>query len=269
MKTLKEILESQSLLETYSIRNIKRIVESYSNLKIFQRKQVFPQKEWVPLHSCYDGYVSFIFKDNSEIFLKDVSNPDSIFSSQSSNSIYIEYPSISQPSRFRDFYRYNRYKTAIERSFINGEFISILEIKEEKEEKVSIFYIMPGAILYKDKIAVLIATKEPLYFNTGYFRKKGQVEMSSAYGIFISEEFKKDFPNFFQSLWKNVIIPMIKVESSVFFAKDSNEIEQYFYPRKYNLLRTSPRTYTQNVKNLEISQSFMDTFYHRLLEYFI
>ena len=91
----------------------------------------------------------------------------------------------------------------------------------------------------------MIATKEALSIieERADPEFKMPTDFSSLYGLFISRTFSKNFPNFFQNLWKRIAVPMIGLGCSVFMVEDRQEMNQYFFPRNQQFKNMMPHTY--------------------------
>jgi len=230
----------------------------FSNL---ERKEIYPQKNWIPLIYLFTEVTTIIRRDpmRKEMMIplhkQEISplNRESLVTK--SGSYFIEYPKI------RNYFPFlkttTRYFPTLYNSFLLGNETLKLIIKT-KEDQRKYFVIFPGVIFFGEEIVAMIATKEALSIveeriDPEHF--KMPTDFSSLYGLFISRTFSKDFPNFFQNLWKRIAVPMIGLGCSVFMVEEQQEMNQYFFPRSQQFKNMMPHIYKKKITEMVTSSS--------------
>ena len=231
-----------------------------------ERKEIYPQKNWIPLIYLFIDATTIIRRDptrdpmrkemripllNRDFHPSTMESPAIIKSS----SYFIEYPKIK--NYFPFLKSTTRYFPTLYNSFLLGSETLKLIIKT-KEDQRNHFVVFPGVIFFGEEIVAMIATKEALSIveeRTDPEHFKMPTDFSSLYGLFISRTFSKDFPNFFQNLWKRIAVPMIGLGCSVFMVEEQQEMNQYFFPRSQQFKNMMPHIYKKKITEMVTSSS--------------
>lgn len=230
----------------------------FSNL---ERKEIYPQKNWIPLIYLFTEVTTIIRRDPMRKEMKIPLHKQEIspWNRESlairSGSYFIEYPKIK--NYFPFLKTTTRYFPTLYNSFLLGSEPLKLIIKT-KEDQRKYFVIFPGVIFFGEEIVAMIATKEALSIveeriDPEHF--KMPTDFSSLYGLFISRTFSKDFPNFFQNLWKRIAVPLIGLGCSVFMVEEQQEMNQYFFPRSQQFKNMMPHIYKKKITEMDTSSS--------------
>lgn len=254
---LKSFMEKRRILEFLSSRTKK----SYGpfDFSSLERKEIYPQKNWIPLIYLFVEATTIIRRDpmKKEMMIPLNKQEISPLNRESlairSGSYFIEYPKI------RNYFPFlkttTRYFPTLYNSFLLGSDILKLVIRTKENQRKS-FVVFPGVIFFGEEIVAMIATKEALSIveeriDPEHF--KMPTDFSSLYGLFISRTFSKDFPNFFQNLWKRIAVPMIGLGCSVFMVEEQQEMNQYFFPRNQQFKNMMPHIYKKKITEMDTS----------------
>ena len=260
---LKSLIEEKRILGFLSSRT-KNLYGpfDFSNL---ERKEIYPQKNWIPLIYLFIDATTIIRRDlmRKEMRIPLLNRDFHPLTMKSpaitrSGSYFIEYPKIK--NYFPFLKTTTRYFPTLYNNFLLGSETLKLIVKT-KEDQRNTFVIFPGVIFFGEEIVAMVATKEAFSIveeRTDPEHFKMPTDFSSLYGLFISRTFSKDFPNFFQNLWKRIAVPMIGLGCSVFMVEEQQEMDQYFFPRSQQLKNMMPHTYKKKVT--EMVTSFSDPF---------
>ena len=258
---LKNLMEVRMILGGLS----SRIKKSYGpfDFSSLERKEIYPQKNWIPLIYLFVEATTIIRRDPTRkeimtIPLYKQEIPSSIWKSPAiikSDSYFIEYPKIK--NYFPFLKTTTRYFPTLYDNFLLGRETLKLIIKT-KEDQRNYFVVFPGVIFFGEEIVAMIATKEALSIveeriDPEHF--KMPTDFSSLYGLFISRTFSKNFPNFFQTLWKRIAVPMIGLGCSVFMVEEQQEMNQYFFPRDQQFKNMMPHIYKKKITEMDTSSS--------------
>lgn len=260
---LKNFIAEKKILEflPYRIKNSYTPFD-FNNL---ERKEIYPQKNWIPLFYLFVNTATIIRRDlmRKQMRIPLHKEEDHHLLKESPaiirpGSYFIEYPKIE--NSFSYFRTSTRYFPTLPNNFLGGLDISRLIVKT-KENQGKAFIIFPGVIFFGEEIVAMIATKEAFSIvgeqtDPEYF--KMPTDFSSLYGLFISRTLSKDFPNFFQNLWKRIAVPMIGLGCSVFMVEGQQEMDQYFFPRSQQFKNMMPYAYKKKVT--EMVTSSLDPF---------
>lgn len=260
IEELKSFVEERRILGFLSSRTKKTYGPfDFSSL---ERKEIYPQKNWIPLIYLFVDVTTIIRRDpmrkemrvhlhRQEISPSTRESPEII----KSGSYFIEYPKIK--NYFPFLKTTTRYFPTLYNNFLLGSETLKLIVKT-KEDQRKAFIIFPGVIFFGEEIVAMIATKEALSIveeRTDPEHFKMPTDFSSLYGLFISRTFSKDFPNFFQNLWKRIAVPMIGLGCSVFMVEEQQEMNQYFFPRNQQFKNMMPHTYKKKITEMDTSSS--------------
>lgn len=231
-----------------------------------ERKEIYPQKNWIPLIYLFVEATTIIRRDpigdgplRKEMMIplhkQEISPLNRESLAIKSGSYFIEYPKI------RNYFPFlkttTRYFPTLYDNFLLGRETLKLVIKTKENPRNS-FVVFPGVIFFGEEIVAMIATKEALSIveeriDPEHF--KMPTDFSSLYGLFISKTFSKNFPNFFQNLWKRIAVPMIGLGCSVFMVEEQQEMNQYFFPRNQQFKNMMPYTYKKKITEMVTSSS--------------
>jgi hypothetical protein len=247
---LKSYIAEKKILKFLPL-HIRRSYGSF-DFNNLERKEIYPQKDWVPLFYLFMSIATIIRRDSMR---KEIRIP--VFNETPaeirSGSYFIEYPKIKNDFAYVN--TSNRYFPTLSSNFLLGNNVSRLIVKA-KEDRRETFTIFPGVIFFGEEIVAMIATKETLSLFENQIDPKHfkmPTDFSSLYGLFISRTFSKDFPNFFQNLWKGIAVPMIGLGCSVFMVERQQEISQYFFPRSQQFKNMMPYTYKKKITEMVTS----------------
>ena len=170
-----------------------------------------------------------------------------------SGSYFIEYPKI------RNYFPFlkttTRYFPTYMITFIRKETLKLV-VKTKENQRNSLLFSWCNILWRRDSSydcdkgssSIVEERIDPEHF-------KMPTDFSSLYGLFISIKFSKNFPNFFQNLWKRIAVPMIGLGCSVFMVEEQQEMNQYFFPRNQQFKNMMPYTYKKKITEMVTSSS--------------
>ena len=263
IEELKSFVEEKRILGFLSSRTKKTYGPfDFSSL---ERKEIYPQKNWIPLIYLFTEVTTIIRRDpiwdgplRKEMMIplhkQEISPLNRESLAIKSGSYFIEYPKIK--NYFPFLKSTTRYFPTLYNSFLLGSDTLKLIVKTEEDQRKA-FIIFPGVIFFGEEIVAMIATKEALSIVEERIDPefKMPTDFSSLYGLFISRTFSKDFPNFFQNLWKRIAVPMIGLGCSVFMVEEQQEMNQYFFPRNQQFKNMMPHIYKKKITEMVTSSS--------------